>query len=284
MSLDFLTAYYNYANWDCESVPYFIDYYPEDTLSACSGLYESDCQYTDAFHSSQAHCGLYSFQENGLDTFGASSFTEVFIYSSPTCNDSTVTNLRQYLNGACYYSGWTDSFGGQSRMSAASASKSSFYILIYNDTECTSMFKNITFVADNSTCQESSLFLSGSYVKAGIVTGSSTTTGSGHSNQPASSTNGSETTASTIGVAVAIAIVVLLVLVLLTAVRRVWFTRHILAKATRTATAPPDSLPLAPIVQRSQLAANYGGRVGSRSDVNTDSQLEEQLPAYSEVG
>ncbi|KAJ3202255.1 hypothetical protein HDU83_000711 [Entophlyctis luteolus] len=178
MSLNYLTAYYDFADSLCATPVSVINYYPEASYAACDALAAnvSGCATSDYYLAYEANCVTYGFHKNGLSVFGSNSFTEVFIYSSPTCSDSSITNLRQYRIDGCYQFSGNDGFGGLSRMGTASVSKSTFDIMIFSDTACSIFYQNVTFSADNSTCQKSTFFNAGNYVKASIVIPSSDTT------------------------------------------------------------------------------------------------------------
>ncbi|KAJ3186788.1 hypothetical protein HDU82_004217, partial [Entophlyctis luteolus] len=174
MSLNYLTTYYDYADSACASPVSEINYYPTATLAACQAAAAnvSGCATSSFFLAFEAKCITTGFTENGAEVFGsASSYVEAYVYTSASCSDATsLVNLRQYRIGGCYQFSGADGFGGKSRRGAlASGSAESFLINIYNDTACNDFYQAVTFLADNTTCQNTNFFNAGSYVKMHAV-------------------------------------------------------------------------------------------------------------------
>ncbi|KAJ3347676.1 hypothetical protein HDU83_001897 [Entophlyctis luteolus] len=182
MSLSYLKTYYDYADTACASPVSEINYYPMDTLADCQSAAADviGCSTSPYFLAFRAECVTTGFRENGAQVFGTSaSYVEAYVYTAATCSDSTsLVNLRQYRVGGCYQFSGADGFGGKSRQGAlAPTSTNSFVINIFNDTACTVFYQSVTFLADNTTCQNTAFFSAGSYVKMHIVTQATVTAG-----------------------------------------------------------------------------------------------------------
>ncbi|KAJ3380549.1 hypothetical protein HDU84_005742 [Entophlyctis sp. JEL0112] len=217
MSLSYLTTYYDYADTACASPVSEINYYPTSSLAACQSAVanESECTTSDYFLAFRAACVTSGFRENGAEVFGDStSYSETYVYSDATCSDATaLVNLRQYRVGGCYQYSGTDGFGGKSRRGAVSpGATESFVINIYNDTACNEFYQSVTFLADNTTCQKTTFFNAGSYVKMHLVDASVTagSNSTGSSTTSSSSSGGGGISTGTIGGIAAGAVIILL--------------------------------------------------------------------------
>ncbi|KAJ3348955.1 hypothetical protein HDU83_000939 [Entophlyctis luteolus] len=244
MSLNYLTTYYDYADSACASPVSEINYYPTATLAACQAAAAnvSGCATSSFFLAFEAKCITTGFTENGAEVFGsASSYVEAYVYTSASCSDATsLVNLRQYRIGGCYQFSGADGFGGKSRRGAlASGSAESFLINIYNDTACNDFYQAVTFLADNTTCQNTNFFNAGSYVKMhAVVVGSatSTSTADGGSSGGGGGGGGGIST----GAIVAIVVVLLLVL-LVVAVLAYWYKYRKNRKSSDAEVSHPQS-------------------------------------------
>ncbi|KAJ3208551.1 hypothetical protein HDU82_002299 [Entophlyctis luteolus] len=203
MSLSYLTTYYDYADTACASPVSEINYYPTSSLAACQSAVanESECTTSDYFLAFRAACVTSGFRENGAEVFGDStSYSETYVYSDATCSDATaLVNLRQYRVG-----------GG----AVSPGATESFVINIYNDTACNEFYQSVTFLADNTTCQKTTFFNAGSYVKmhlvdASVTAGSTNSTGSSTTSSGSNSGGGGISTG-TIGGIAAGAVIILL--------------------------------------------------------------------------
>ncbi|KAJ3344668.1 hypothetical protein HDU83_004955 [Entophlyctis luteolus] len=252
MSLDYLIAHYNYSSTLCD-IPTSIDYYPTASFLACEGLAANSSQCTIYWgQTTVGSCVTSGFHENGLSAF-TSSFNEFYIYSSSTCNDSSLTNLRQYRNNTCLQIASQDRSSIWSQRVYASTATGPLSVMIYNDTECTVLSETATFIPDNSTCQRTGFFNTGIYVKTSITTVSVAT----------------DSSASFSVLYIGIAFGSIIVLILLILFRRMSGVMRGFGKPRATTVSPANQVPLESIRPPSQPVPDDNGLP------------DDQLPAYS---
>ncbi|KAJ3018261.1 UNVERIFIED_CONTAM: hypothetical protein HDU68_011245 [Siphonaria sp. JEL0065] len=104
-----LLLYKNFGDVTCSTVPVQLNYVQQSSLSECQSNAASvvGCATSPFFVAYTAECLVtptqsQAYESTAAKVFGSAPYVEALIYSSNSCDPSSMYNLRQYRVGGCY--------------------------------------------------------------------------------------------------------------------------------------------------------------------------------------